>query len=136
MTRISSELLPACSRSLNWGDTFVMSRSFQSRYVADVIINDVIWQIEMKFKMTYIHVASLLPFLPFSLFAPHLDLFPPLPSLILHPSFPPSMLPPSLLPFQFPLPEVVVIHRDPSCHEDLQHLKNYILEVRICPLCS
>ena len=30
---------------------------------------------------------------------------------------------------QFPLPETVVIHRDPSCHEDLRHLKNYILEV-------
>ena len=44
------------------------------------------------------------------------------------PSFPLSIS--SLPPFQFPLPEVVVIHRDPSCHEDLRHLKNYILEVR------
>ena len=45
------------------------------------------------------------------------------------PSFPLSISP--LPPFQFPLLEVVVIHRDPSCHEDLRHLKNYILEVHI-----
>ena len=52
------------------------------------------------------------------------------PPLSITPFLPPflSLLPPS---FQFPLPEVVVIHRDPSCHEDLRHLKNYILEVHI-----
>ena len=51
------------------------------------------------------------------------------------PLSPPSLRPfplsiPSLARSQFPLPEVVVIHRDPSGHEDLRHLKNYILEVR------
>lgn len=35
------------------------------------------------------------------------------------------------LTLQFPLPEVVVIHRNPSCHDDLKQLENYILEVRI-----
>ena len=30
---------------------------------------------------------------------------------------------------QFPLPEVVVIHRDPGCRDDLKQLESYILEV-------
>ena len=29
---------------------------------------------------------------------------------------------------QFPLPEVVVIHRDPSCQEQLKQLESYVLE--------
>ena len=29
---------------------------------------------------------------------------------------------------QFPLPEIVVIHRDPSCQEQLKQLESYILE--------
>ena len=32
---------------------------------------------------------------------------------------------------QFPLPEVVVIHRDPSCRDDLKQLESYILEVHV-----
>ena len=104
-------------------------------------------------------MASLISFPPLSLIPfPHalpsfssLVHFPPLPSLApylslslipcffssssLVPLSPPSLRPfplsiPSLARSQFPLPEVVVIHRDPSGHEDLRHLKNYILEVR------
>ena len=73
-----------------------------------------------------------------------------LPSSIPHPAFPlslsflpsfPHSLTLSLLPFlpflppssslsllQFPLPEVVVIHRDPTCHEQLKQLESYVLE--------
>ena len=113
----------------------MMSRSFQSRYLI----------LEMSFRMIYMgppfplpcFLISTLP--PSSLVCPSLIPLPS-PSLPLylpasHPSFllfllPPSPPTPSL--FQFPLPEVVVIHRDPSCHEDLRHLKNYILEVCTC----
>lgn len=30
---------------------------------------------------------------------------------------------------QFPLPEVIVVHRDPKCHQQLQLMREYILEV-------
>jgi isoleucyl-tRNA synthetase len=33
-----------------------------------------------------------------------------------------------VVPIKFPLPEVVVIHRDPSCRDDLKQLESYILE--------
>ncbi len=44
------------------------------------------------------------------------------PSLHTHPHTP------SHTPTQFPLPEVVVIHRDPSALDDLRPLESYILE--------
>ncbi|CAI8001069.1 Isoleucine--tRNA ligase, cytoplasmic, partial [Geodia barretti] len=34
-----------------------------------------------------------------------------------------------VVPIKFPLPEVVVIHRDPGSHDDLKKLENYILEI-------
>ena len=39
-----------------------------------------------------------------------------------------------VIPTKFPLPEVVVIHRNTSTHDDLKGLKNYILEVSGCGL--
>lgn len=41
------------------------------------------------------------------------------------PSFPLSFL---FVHIQFPLPELVVIHRNPTSQQDLQNLKQYILE--------
>ena len=79
---------------------------------------------------TFLSLSSLVSFLP--LLSSLYPLPPSVPFLSLSP---PSLRPfplsiPSLARSQFPLPEVVVIHRDPSGHEDLRHLKNYILEVR------
>ncbi len=34
-----------------------------------------------------------------------------------------------VIPTKFPLPEVVVIHRNSASHDDLRGLKTYILEV-------
>eukprot|EP00731_Ephydatia_muelleri_P007313 Em0003g1561a len=33
-----------------------------------------------------------------------------------------------VIPIKYPLPEVVVIHQDATCHDDFKTLKNYILE--------
>ena len=59
-----------------------------------------------------------------------LSLSPPPPSPLPPPPPPPPplSLSLSLSLLQYPLPEVVVIHRDPVCHQQLKQLESYVLE--------